>query len=280
MIVNLKSVIGSARPLAGKLIMVTRARSQAGSLADKLEALGAKVVEFPTIEIQPPEDYAALDAAIKNVANYEWVIFTSVNGVEQFFSRARHLNQSVSDSQTSRFAAIGPETAKRLESAGIRPCIVPRKYQAEGLLEALAPESMRQKKVLIPRAAKARDILPDTLRAWGAEVDVVEAYRTVIPTADTANIKTLLRDRKVDVITFTSSSTVANFTRLFEGQTFSETVSGTAVACIGEITKKTVEDFGGHAQIVATESTIDGLIRAILDYFSDEAGGALRGRSE
>lgn len=277
---NLKSVIDSRRPLAGKLIMVTRARSQAGTLADKLEALGAKVVEFPTIEIQPPEDYRGLDAAIKNVRNYHWVIFTSVNGVEQFLSRARHLNQSLSDSQTSRFAAIGPETAKRLESAGIRPCIVPQKYQAEGLLEALAPETMRQKKVLIPRAAKARDILPDTLRARGAEVDVVEAYRTVIPMADTANIKTLLRDRRVDVITFTSSSTVANFTQLFEGQTFSQTVSGIAVACIGEITKKTVEDFGGHAQIVATESTIDGLIRAILEYFSDEAGGALQGRSE
>ncbi len=258
----------SARPLAGKLIMTTRARSQAGSLADKLEALGGKVIEFPTIEIQPPEDYAALDAAIKNVRNYHWVIFTSVNGVEQFLGRARHLNQRVSELQTSQFAAIGPETAKRLEAAGIRSCLVPQKYQAEGLLEALAPESMRKKKVLIPRAAKARDILPETLREWGAEVDVVEAYRTVVPVADSAHIKTLLRDRKVDVITFTSSSTVANFTRLFEGQTLSETVAGSAVACIGEITKKTVEDFGGHAQIVATESTIDGLIRAILEYFS------------
>ncbi len=248
--------------------MITRARSQAGTLADKLEALGGKVVEFPTIEIQPPEDYSALDAAIKNVAQYQWVIFTSANGVEQFLGRARYLNQSLEDLQSCRFAAIGPETARRLESVGIRLSVVPKKYQAEGLLEALAPEDMRQKKVLIPRAAKARDVLPETLRARGAEVNVVEAYRTVSPAADTAHLKTLLRDGKVDVITFTSSSTVANFTRLFEGQTFSETVSGAAVACIGEITKQTVEDVGGHAQIVAAESTIDGLIRAILEYFA------------
>ena len=248
--------------------MVTRARSQAGSLADKLRALGGEIIEFPTIEIQPPEDYAALDAAIKNVGNYEWVIFTSVNGVEQFLGRARHLNQPVSESPTSRFAAIGPETAKRLEAAGIQNCLVPQRYQAEGLLEALTAESLRKKKVLIPRAAQARDILPETLREWGAEVDVVEAYRTVVPTADISNVKTLLRDGKVDIITFTSSSTVANFNRLFEGQSLAETVSGIAVACIGQITKKTVEDFGGHADIVATDSTIDGLIGAILKYFA------------
>jgi uroporphyrinogen III methyltransferase/synthase len=265
---NVKTMSESDHPLAGKLIMITRARSQAGALADKLEALGAEVVEFPTIEIRPPENYAGLDAAIKNVHNYDWVIFTSVNGVEQFLARARHLHQSVSDLQRSRFAAIGPETAKRLEAAGFRPCLVPQKFQAEGLLEVLATEGMRQKKVLIPRAAKARDILPETLKAWGAEVDVVEAYRTVIPTADTADIQALLHDRRVDVITFTSSSTVANFAALFEGQTLSETVSDIAVACIGEITKKTVEDLGGRAEIVAAESTIDGLVRAIVEYFT------------
>ncbi len=280
MMVELKTGSKVARPLAGKLIMVTRARSQAGSVADKLKALGSKVVEFPTIEIQSPEDYAVLDAAIKNVRNYEWIIFTSVNGVEQFFGRARHLKQPVSELQTSRFAAIGPETAKRLEAAGVHNCLVPQKYQAEGLLETLAVENMRNQKVLIPRAAKARDILPETLREWGAEVDVVEAYRTVVPRADIGNIKALLRNGKVDVITFTSSSTVANFARLFEGQTLAEAVSSSAVACIGQITKKTVEDFGGRAHIVATESTIDGLIRAIVEYFTDGAGGPLLGRSQ
>jgi uroporphyrinogen III methyltransferase / synthase len=265
---NLKTMSESDRPLGGKLIMITRARSQAGALADKLEALGAEVVEFPTIEIRPPENYAGLDAAIKNIHNYDWVIFTSVNGVEQFLGRARHLHEPMGDLQSSRFAAIGPETAKRLEAAGFRPCLVPQKFQAEGLLELLETESLRHKRVLIPRAAKARDILPETLKAWGAEVDVVEAYRTVIPSAHTADIQALLRQRKVDVITFTSSSTVANFKTHFEGQALSEALSDIAVACIGEITKKTVEDLGGRAHIVATESTIDGLVRAIVEYFA------------
>jgi uroporphyrinogen III methyltransferase/synthase len=269
---ELKVVSDSARPLLGKRIVVTRARAQAATLAHKLQALGAEVIELPTIEMQPPEDYAALDAAIKTLRTYDWLIFTSVNGVEQFLMRARHLNETVTESKTSRFAAIGPETAKRLEAAGIRDCLVPERYQAEGILEVLTPESMRNKKVLIPRAAKARDILPETLRQWGAEVDVVEAYRTVVPTDSMSDVKNLLSGHKVDIITFTSSSTVSNFARLFEGQSLQEALSGVAVACIGQITKQTVEDLGGHADIVAAESTIDGLIRAIVEYLSDRGG--------
>lgn len=268
MVVESKAAAESARPLAGKRIMVTRARSQAGGLADKLKALGAEVVEFPTIEIRPPENYAALDAAIENVRNYDWVIFTSVNGVEQFLGRAQHLNQPVRDSQTGRFAAIGPATAKRLEAAGIHNCLVPQKYQAEGLLDMLAAEGMGKKKVLIPRAAKAREILPETLRQWGAEVDLVEAYRTVAPSGDASRLKALLRDGKLDLITFTSSSTVANCAGLFDGQNLAQTLAGVTVACIGQITQKTVEEFGGHADIIASESTIDGLIRAIVQYFA------------
>jgi uroporphyrinogen III methyltransferase/synthase len=264
---EVNAVSDSARPLLGKRIMVTRARPQAAALAHKLQALGAEVFEFPTIETQPPEDYAALDAAIKNLQSYDWLIFTSVNGVEQFLTRARHLNQTITGSKNSRFAAIGPETSKKLEAAGIRNCLVPKRYQAEGILEMLTPESMRDKKVLIPRAAKARDILPETLRQWGAKVDVVEAYRTVAPGEGISELKNLLSNHKMDVITFTSSSTVANFARLLEAQNLKEALSGVALACIGEITKKTVEDLGGYADIVAGESTIDGLIRAIIEYF-------------
>ncbi|MGE5301917.1 MAG: uroporphyrinogen-III synthase [Alphaproteobacteria bacterium] len=264
---DVNAVSESARPLLGKRIMITRARPQAAALAHKLQALGAEVVEFPTIEMQPPEDYAALDVAIKNLQSYDWLIFTSVNGVEQFLTRARDLDKTVAESKRMRFAAIGPETAKRLEAAGIPNCLVPKRYQAEGILEMLTPESMRNKKVLIPRAAKARDILPDTLRQWGAEVDVVEAYRTVVPTEGMSEVEMLLSGHKVDVITFTSSSTVANFARLFKGQSVPEVLTGVAVACIGEITKQTVEDLGGRAEIVATESTIDGLVHAIVEYF-------------
>jgi uroporphyrinogen III methyltransferase/synthase len=260
------TVSDSARPLLGKRIMVTRARPQAAALADKLQALGAEVLEFPTIEMQPPESYGALDAAIKTLQSYDWLIFTSVNGVEEFLARARYLNVIVSE-LTNRFAAIGPETAKKLEAAGIRNCLVPKRYQAEGILEMLTPETMRNKKVLIPRAAKARDILPETLRQWGAKVNVVEAYRTVLPKEGMSEVKIMLSGHKVDVITFTSSSTVVNFARLLEGQSLQEALSGMAVACIGQVTKQTVEDLGGRADIVAAESTIDGLIRAIVEYF-------------
>ena len=133
-------VSGSARPLLGKRIMVTRARPQAAALAHKLQALGAEVLEFPTIEMQPPKDYAALDAAINDLQSYDWLIFTSVNGVEQFLTRARYLDKTVTKSKSMRFAAIGPETARRLKAAGIRNCLVPKRYQAEGILEMFSPE--------------------------------------------------------------------------------------------------------------------------------------------
>jgi uroporphyrinogen III methyltransferase/synthase len=270
--IDLTTVSDSARPLRGKRIIVTRARAQAANLSHKLEALGAEVVEFPTIEMQPPEDYTPLDTAIRNFQNYDWVIFTSVNGVEHFLSRARQLNRTLTESKLSRFAAIGPETAKKLEVAGIRNCLVPKRYQAEGILEMVTPAAMRDKKVLIPRAAKARDILPETLRQWGAQVDVVDAYRTVVPAKGAWELKNLLSSRKVDVITFTSSSTVSNFARLLQTQNLEDALAGIAIACIGEITRQTVEDLGGHAAIVAAESTIDGLVRALVEYVSAQRG--------
>jgi uroporphyrinogen III methyltransferase/synthase len=229
--------------------------------------LGGEVIEFPTIEIRPPESYAALDDAIANIHTYHWVIFTSVNGVDQFVNRLQFLNRSIGDLAAVEVGAIGPETAKRVEIAGVRNCIVPKQFRAEGILEVLEPETMRGKRVLIPRAAKARDILPETLRQWGAEVDVVEAYRTAIPATDTSELKSILQRRGVDMITFTSSSTVSNFVRLLQGRSLAELLEGTAVACIGPITRKTVEEAGGRADVVSEQFTISGLVEAILDYF-------------
>jgi uroporphyrinogen III methyltransferase/synthase len=270
--IDLADTSRSARSLVGKRIMITRARAQAAPLARKLEELGAEVIEFPTIEMQPPADYAPLDAAIRNLSIYDWVIFTSVNGVDYFVARARELGQSITAAIASRFAAIGPETAKKLEAAGIRDCMVPKRYQAEGILEMLDPESMRGKKVLIPRAAKARDILPETLRQWDAQVDVVEAYRTVLPEQGVSELRKKLSAHGADMVTFTSSSTVTNFARLLQTQNLKEALAGVAVACIGEITKQTVEELGGHADIVAAESTIEGLVRAIIEYCASGRG--------
>src|SRR3989338_1837310 len=164
-------------PLSGRRIVITRARSQAGVFAAALEELGAEVIEFPTIEIVPPQSYAPLDRALREIRQYHWIIFTSVNGVAHFF--ARWSARRVEDFSGIKIAAIGPETAKSLEAKGLRADLVPGEFRAEAILKELAPEEMRGKRVLLPRAAQARDVLPDTLREWGAQVDVIEAYRTV-----------------------------------------------------------------------------------------------------
>jgi len=172
--------------LSGKRIVITRARAQAVSLARRIEEQGGEVIEFPTIEIHPPRDPRPLDEAVEKLNCYDWLMFTSANGVERFFECMAHHKRSVAELEHVQIAAIGPETAKRLEKAGVKNCLVPATYQAEGILDVLNRAAMRGKRVLIPRAAKAREILPETLRQCGAEVDVVETYRTVMPQADTA----------------------------------------------------------------------------------------------
>lgn len=271
---NLRAASSAYRPLAGRRIVVTRARAQAGGLAARIEELGGEVIKFPTIEIQPPESFAALDAAIARIAEYDWLIFTSVNGVEQFLARFDRSGKSLAKIQGKRVAAIGPPTAERLKAAGIGSCLVPEQFQAEGVLDALKPEELRGKRVLIPRAAKAREILPETLRQWGAVVDVVEAYRTAMPAPDVSILSTLLQERKVDMVTFTSSSTVWNFVKLFGGEKLSVILDGTAIGCIGPITKATVEELGGNADLVSAEFTIPGLVRAMVDFFVRGAGAA------
>lgn len=258
----------SLNVLKGKRILVTRARSQALSLAQRIEILGGEVVEFPTIEVKPPTSYEPLDEAIKQIANYDWLIFTSVNGVEQFLHRFEKLGKNIAGLAGIEVGAIGPETARRLTTAQIQPRLVPKVYQAEGILEALIPENVLGKRVLIPRAAKARDILPETLRQWGARVDVVEAYQTVLPEADVSALCRLLRDGAIDVITFTSSSTAINFVAMLRDQDLSRLLSKAVIACIGPITRKTVEDLGMRSEIVSEEFTIPGLVKAIVDYFS------------
>jgi uroporphyrinogen III methyltransferase/synthase len=255
-------------PLRGKRILVTRARSQASSLSRGIEMLGGEVVEFPTIEIRPPQSYEPLDQAIQRISSYDWLMFTSVNGVEQFLNRFDQLGRTIADLAGIEVGAIGPETAKRLIAAQIQPTLVPEWYQAEGILEALTKATMREKKVLIPRAAKARDILPETLRQWGARVDVVAAYQTVLPQVDVSAVCRLFREGKIDVVTFTSSSTVSNFAAMLQNQDLSVLLAKVTIACIGPITKKTLEDLGMRAEVVAEEFTIPGLLSAMVSYFS------------
>ena len=256
-----------AKPLAGKRIVVTRARAQAGALAERIEEVGGEVIEFPTIDIQPPENFAAFDAAVAKIESYDWLFFTSVNSVEPFLSRLRQVGKDKNRLAKLQIGAIGSETAKKLISAGMKCCLVPERFQAEGILEAFNAESMRGKRVLIPRAAEAREVLPETLRAWGASVDVVSSYRTVVPATAVAPLVDLLKQGKVDVITFTSSSTVRNFVQLFDNRRINEIGAGAAIACIGPITAQTVAELGGQVDITAREFTIAGLVDAIVAHF-------------
>jgi uroporphyrinogen III methyltransferase/synthase len=256
----------AAKPLAGTRIVVTRARAQAGSLAQRIANLGGEVIELPTIEIEPANDFSAFDAALARLESYDWLIFTSVNGIDPFLARLTHIGKSVDALNQLKVAAVGAQTATRLAAAGISVALVPALYQAEGLLDALGAEAMHGKRVLIAHATQARDVLPVTLRQWGAEVDVVEAYRTVAPVVDSAAVKRRLQAGEIDIVTFTSSSTAINFAQLFDGMALTEIMGTAAIACIGPITAKTVEDLGGKVAIMAREATIEGLVQALVAY--------------
>ena len=259
-----------ARPLHGRRIVVTRARSQGELFARKIEELGGEPIEFPTIEIVPPPSYEPLDRAIQALGSYHWVIFTSANGVAHFWARFRKLKQETRLLQRARIAAIGPKTARALAEVGMKADLVPREYRAEAILQELKPEDIRGKRILLPRAAEARDILPVTLRQWGAVVDEIAAYRTVAVKGDSADLRAGLLDRKIDMVTFTSSSTVNHFVALFPADAAGELLANTAVACIGPITQKTAEDRGIRVDVVARDYTIAGLTQAIVEYFSQK----------
>jgi uroporphyrinogen III methyltransferase / synthase len=228
-----------------------------------LEALGAEVFEFPTIEIRPPEDFGPLDEAIRALDSFDWIVFTSVNGVEAFVERLKHRGLDLrSVPRRTKLAAIGPATAKRVEEAGLRVDVTPEEYRAEALIVALAKDSLRGERVLIPRAKVAREILPEKLRETGAEVVVPPAYEAVPSEEGREPMKELLEKGEVDCVTFTASSTVENFVRSF-GEEARRLLSKTTVACIGPITAKTARDHDIRVDVEAEEYTIGGLVSAV-----------------
>ena len=253
--------------LSGKRIVITRPRKQAGELTRRLTELGAEVIEFPTISIEPPADCEPMDRAIAQLQQYDWLFFTSVNGVESFFNRLRHFGNDSKDIEHLKVVAIGPETARRLQAEGVHVYLIPAKYQAEGILEELNAAEIRGRRILMPRAAKAREILPQTLRQWGASVDVVHAYETVLPQAGEFGLRELFK-KKIEVITFTSSSTVENFLRLLKGEDPNQILQAVIVACIGPITAGTATDRGLRVDIVSSEFTIAGLVGAIVKFYN------------
>ncbi|MBI2467561.1 MAG: uroporphyrinogen-III synthase [Candidatus Rokubacteria bacterium] len=263
-----RSVLAAERPLAGRRVVVTRPRAQAARFAALLEAYGAEVVALPTIRLEPPEDWRPLDEALARLSDFDWVVFTSANGVAAFRRRLARAGRDRTALGRARVAAIGPETAQALRTAGIEAEVVPPEYRAEGLAEALRPRVGPGAAVLVVRAAEAREVLPEALERLGARVTVAPAYRTVLVREGAEEVLGLLEARRVDVVTFTSSSTVRGFMTLAGSEELRRLLTGVALAAIGPITAATLAEYGFQAAIVPGEYTIPALAAAIAAYFA------------
>jgi len=257
-------VAGTKRALRGIRVLVGRARHQAGALSGELRQLGASVLEIPFIEIRKPRSFRPLDGALKAVEDYDWLILTSVNGVEAMWERMRKLKIRNAKLKSLRVAAIGPATRKAIEKKGMNVDVVPKEYIAESVVRSLKTK-VKGKRVLLVRAKVARDVIPRELRKAGARVDVVEAYETVVPQSSRSRLRAALNspNRRPHVVTFTSSSTVKNFAQLL-GRRTGSTLDGIRTASIGPVTSATLREFGLPVDIKAKAFTIPGLVSAIV----------------
>lgn len=279
----------SKGPLRGVRILVGRARHQAGALSAELRKLGATVLEIPFIEIRKPRSFKPLDSALRNLESYDWLILTSANGVEAMWERLAKLklditksreghdfSRAASDKKLSaalaaegrrlRIAAIGPTTKKAIEQRGVTVDVVPKKYVAESVVRSLR-KRVRNKKVLLVRAKVARDVIPRELRKAGAQVDIVEAYETVVPESSRKRLKSAFENphHRPHVVTFTSSSTVGNFVELLRSRgKRAARLDGILTASIGPVTSSTLRELGLGVDIAAKEFTIPGLVEAIV----------------
>jgi uroporphyrinogen-III synthase len=290
------------RQLGGIRVLVGRARHQAGALSAELRRLGADVIEIPFIEIRKPRSFMPLDSALKSLQNYDWLILTSVNGVEAMWERMKRLQISLAGRRRRgheftrgnkpgrkkpalaaagndiRIAAIGPATKNAIEKSGVKVDVVPKEYVAESVVRSLRGR-VRGKRVLLVRARVARDVLPRELRRAGAQVDVVEAYETVVPQSSQRRLQAVLKNpkRRPHVVTFTSSSTVRNFIQLMgstgvRGQECPRhtNLDGIRMASIGPVTSATMRELGLAVDVKAKEFTIPGLVAAIVKSFAAE----------
>jgi len=279
-VVNLRDTINwyEKRPLFSKRVVVTRTRDQASELVDLLENYGAECLEYPTISLEPVASYEILDRALAEIESYHWLIFTSINAVDYFFKRLFDLGKDVRDLKGPKIAAVGRVTAEALVSRGIRADLLPQEFTGDGLAETLVETGVKGFRILVPRALKARETLPETLGSAGAEVTVAPVYQNVLPTSSAGehlkeDLHRALQEKNVDMITFTSSSTVKNFMTLLGIMTPDEMkklMSGVAVAAIGPITAKTAEEFGLHVDVQPAEYTIPGLVDSIVMHFTSQ----------
>jgi len=278
------------RPLKGVRVLVGRARQQAGALSVELRKYGAEVLEIPFIEIRKPRSFRPLDSALKNLDTYDWLILTSVNGVDAMWARIEKAMRRSTRTESTwksgplgprssgkssralapgarglRIAAIGPATSKAIEQRGVKVDVMPKEYVAESVVRSLKRKVIG-KRVLLVRAKVARDVIPRELRKAGAHVEVVEAYETVVPESSRRRLQAALKNpnRRPSVVTFTSSSTVKNFVELLGSRPNSRLLDGVQMASIGPVTSATLRELGLPVDISAREFTIPGLVTAIL----------------
>jgi uroporphyrinogen III methyltransferase/synthase len=261
-----------ARPLFGKRIVVTRPREQAADLVEALDQLGATVIEAPTVRIVPPEDFGPLDEACAGVGRYDWVMFTSPNGVDYFFQRMQLGPTDTRSLSGVKLCAVGPGTAEHLAQHCLKADVVPLEYSADSVVDAMrAAGNLTGKKFLLPRADTAREFVADELRKAGAVVADVIAYRTVpidIGRNSEPDVYRMLLDRQIDVVTFTSASTVRNFVRLYGVDPVADLLQPVAIASIGPVTAEAALQCGIRTAIMPAEYTIPGLVQAIVEHFA------------
>ncbi len=250
------------RPLSGMKILVTRSREQTSALSDILRDYGADPIEYPVIKIAPPDDFTELDRALDSIVDYDWILFASANAVTSTLKRLKQLGRDVRSLKGPKIGAVGPKTSETLESLGICVDFTPTVFMAEAMVQEF-PENLSGKRILLPRAKESREVIVDKLIEKGAAIDAVTAYQTRIEDSDAENIKELLKNGKIDIITFTSSSTVRNFVQLVGD--FEKSPDGVKIACIGPITAQTSTEYGIVPDIVASENTIEALAAAIAE---------------
>jgi uroporphyrinogen III methyltransferase/synthase len=261
------------KPLEGRTVIVTRAASQAGDLTALLEGYGANVIVCPTIEIREPDNYDRLDEALDHLYGYDWLVFTSTNGIHFFLKRLTERGLQISDLDEIKVCAIGQRTADKLHDAHVHVDLVPSQSTAEGVFGALSEflggdEHLRGLNILLPRAAVGRDVLPEALQKAGARIDIVTTYQTVLPdNIDRGKLAAMLAGSG-DCIAFTSPSTIKNLAKLFDTHDLGKTLPNVVVACIGSVTAATAAEYGLHVDIQPEQFTTADLAHTIAAYYS------------
>lgn len=264
-VVNLREKLQwfEKKPLFGKRVLVTRARSQASELSERIAELGGEAYEFPLVKMVSPRETAELDRAIAELGSYDWVIFTSTNGVAYFFKRLRELGADIR-TMRAKLAAVGPKTAEALAEKGLQVNVLPAEFRAESLLESLKDQLRAGERVLLPRADIAREILPRQLKERGLDVTEVDTYETVIDAQNAAETIELFREKAISIVTFTSSSTVRNFVQALAGENLAELLAGVQIACIGPVTAQTAQELGLTVDLLSKDASIESLLDVLM----------------